>query len=1136
MPADEVLAILDTALKQEVSLSDIQEVVLCQCWQGKTYSQIAESFGYDDDYIRDVGFRLWQTLSRALGEKVTKSNFQSVLRRRQSSPEGSVDVPVHQPLQPHRRSSRRPKLLRATAPIAAPAIASKRQDWGEAIDVSIFYGRTTELTTLSKWIVEDRCRLVSVVGMGGIGKTALSIKLAEQVQEQFEYLVWRSLRNTPLIEDILTDLLQVLSDQQATLPKDLEAHVTQLIQHLRDSRCLIVLDNAETILRAGDSTGHYREGYEAYGEVLKRVGEAFHQSCCVLVSREKFKEVTLLEGEKLPIRSFQLAGLRPAAAQQIFAAKGNFSGSEADWSELVEHYAGNPLALKIVAPTIQEFFESDVAKFLAYLRQGSLVFDDIRSLLDRQFNRLSDLEKQVMYWLAINREWTSLSELQADIVSSQNLVEVLHSLLRRSLIHKNAIGFTQQPVVMQYMTERLIEQVSTEITTGNINLLASHALLKAQAKDYIRDGQGRMILQPLIEKLSAHLGTNQDIERQLRQLLIKLQAAPFGGYAGGNILNLLRHLNSDLSGYDLSGLTIWQAYLQDITLHQVNFAEADLSKSVFAETFGSILSVAFSPDGKLLATSDTNGEIRLWQLAERCGGAEPFGKLLLSYQGHSSWTLSVIFSPDGRTLASSSVDQTVKLWDVDTGKCRKVFQGHDNWVWSVAFSPDGRTLASSSFDQTVKLWDVDTGKCLRTFQGHTSRVWSVAFSPDGRTLASSSFDQTVKLWDIVTGQCLRTLQEQAHFSWSCAFSPDGVTLASISKDHAVKLWNIETGSYKMLQGHTSWVLSVTFSPDGSKLATGSNDHTVKSWDARTGKCLRTLAGHTNRVWSVAFSPDGVTLASSSEDQTVKIWNTQTGQCLRTRQGYTSRISSVAFSPDGKTLASGSEDRTVKLWDTHTGKCLKRLLGHSSWVWCVIFSPDGYILASSSEDGTVRMWDVSSGECLRTLNGHSSAVSSVAFSPDGRTLASSSVDQTVKLWDASTGECVRTLRGHSNWVHTVSFSPNGQLLASSSEDQTIRLWDASSGKCLQILHGHGNRVFSVAFNPDDQMLASGSQDETIRIWDTKLAKCVKTLRAERPYEGMNINSVKGLTTAQRSTLKALGAVEDELSARTSRLVS
>jgi hypothetical protein len=221
------------------------------------------------------------------------------------------------------------------------------------------------------------------------------------------------------------------------------------------------------------------------------------------------------------------------------------------------YYAGNPLALKIVAAAIQDFFDSNVANFLELLRQGTFVFKDIRNLLKRQFNRLSDLEKEVMFWLAIEREPVSFAELRADFVSSvssSEILEALASLLRRSLIVKTPNGFCQEPVVMEYITEYLIERVCAEITTRETVILKNHALIKATTKDHIRETQVSLILKPIGDRLLATFLTNSSLEKHLTQFLSTLKDKSLLeiGYAGGNILNLLRQIEADRNGYDLS--------------------------------------------------------------------------------------------------------------------------------------------------------------------------------------------------------------------------------------------------------------------------------------------------------------------------------------------------------------------------------------------------------------------------------------------------------------------------------------------------------------------------------------------------------------------------------------------------------
>src|SRR4028118_2182188 len=209
-------------------------------------------------------------------------------------------------------------------PTVQPTLAVKRhQDWGEAVDVSVFYGRTEELNTLDQWIVNERCRLVALLGMGGIGKTTLSIKLAQQIQDEFEYVIWRSIRNAPPLQEILADIIKFLSNQQETdLPETVGGRISRALDYLRSKRCLIVLDNAESILQGGDHAGEYREGYEDYGELIRRVGGTSHQSCLVLTSREKPKEVASSEGETPAVRSLQLTGLKAVEGEEIFKVKG----------------------------------------------------------------------------------------------------------------------------------------------------------------------------------------------------------------------------------------------------------------------------------------------------------------------------------------------------------------------------------------------------------------------------------------------------------------------------------------------------------------------------------------------------------------------------------------------------------------------------------------------------------------------------------------------------------------------------------------------------------------------------------------------------------------------------------------------
>ncbi|GFE70033.1 NB-ARC domain-containing protein [Chroococcus sp. FPU101] len=1181
MNFEDALAIVDQVLAPR-SLNKVQQIVLEHSWQGLSYGEIANITDYDEGYLKDTGAKLWQTLSDVFGKKVTKQNLQLTVQYYYKKQQVSSKV----------------------VSLISPSSQRLIQDWGEAIDTSIFYGRNLELTTLSQWIVDDQCRLIAILGMGGIGKTTLSVKVAELVQKNFQFLIWRSLRHAPSFDELATELILFLSRQkEIQIPPTTEGKTTRLLNYLRQSRCLLILDNFESILQSGSQTGQYQDHYLGYQNWLQAIAQTRHQSCVLLTSREKPQEVRIHEGVSLPVRSLQLQGLSVAEGQELFFAKGCFSYDQRDWQDIFEHYAGNPLALKMVAAAVQELFDGDTSELLSCMRAGRLNFADIHELLERQFERLSDVEQQVMYWLSINREPVTAKELENDLVSpviAQQLFGALQSLKQRSLIERQDKQWLLQPVVMEYTTTRLVIAITQEIIQNRAELLQNYALMKAHTKDYIRQAQIYFIVEPVINRLLMALGNYETIAQHLKTIVRSLQQSGLRqpGYAGGNILNLLLQMQLDLSHDDFSGLSIWQAHLQDAKLHHVNFTQCDFSRSVFAQSFSGVLAVAFSPDGKIAATGNANCEVHCWQVSDR--------QRLLTLSGHTGWVRKVVFSPDGQFLASSSEDQTIKLWRMSDGQCLYTFTEHTDSTYGLDFSPDGQFLASCGNDCTIRIWQINNGTCQGILTGHTAGILTVNFSPDGQFLASSGFDNTIRLWDVAHQQCIRIITEHRHWVGGVQFSPDGKRLVSASCDNTVRVWQVDTGEcLAILSDHSQWVWKAVWSPDGTKIASGGEDQTIRIWDSRTGDCLHILQGHKSRVWSLDFSPDSQTLVSASEDQTIRFWQVSTGHCSASIQGYTNWVKAIAFSPcgrilatghkdrmlrvwsvedhqtiweikahtrgipaiafhpDGQILASGSEDKTVKLWNIKNRINVQTLKGHTDEVWSVSFHPDGKILASSSHDQTIKLWEIQSGQCiktltghsdriptvtfnpqgtllasgsddhtiklwdinqghLKTLSGHSARVGAIAFSPDGQWLVSASLDQTIRLWEIPSGQCIRSFTGHQGWVMSVVFFPDGQKIASASCDQTIKIWNVSTGYCINTLDGHKNWIWGLAISPDGSYLASASEDETIKMWQTQTETCVSVLRAKQPYEGMQFDQVTGLTLAQTTMLKVLGA--------------
>lgn len=469
MTDEEAFALVTAAIAPQ-SLSELQIAVLRGAWNKQSYHKISQELNHEYSYIKDVGAGLWQMLTQELEIGVTKLNLQDVLKQ---------------------------YALQKQTCDRAGALPRDRVDWGEAVDVSEFCGRQAQLATLEQWVMQDCCRLIAIAGIGGIGKTMLVTQLTQQLADtgQFDIVVWRSLRQAPPFVDFLTELMCAI-DPDRTLPQSLDAMMRQLLVQLRSCRCLLVLDNVETVFSSKKLVGTYRRGYENYGWLFQQLGESQHQSSILLTSREIPTEVAISSSPTAPIRLLRLEPVSIEEGETILASKGlTIAAQQPQVQELIERYQGNPLALKMVAELLKDLFDCNIAAFLA---QETLLFKDIRDLLAQQFDRLSWSEEQVMYWLAIDREAVTAEQLQADLplVSVTKLRDALMSLVRRSLIEKikststnsdaltslDSVSYTQKPAVMEYVIERSIEQITHEVKQAQSDRLKSHALLKVQTQ------------------------------------------------------------------------------------------------------------------------------------------------------------------------------------------------------------------------------------------------------------------------------------------------------------------------------------------------------------------------------------------------------------------------------------------------------------------------------------------------------------------------------------------------------------------------------------------------------------------------------------------------------------------------------
>ena len=546
-------ALIKTEMLLGQGLTGIQELVFRQAWEGKSYECMADLAGYDCGYLKDVGSKLWRSLSEAIGQKATKSNFRGLIERHQYRQEIKSDSKPEIETFPNK--------YRNVPANGAP-----------------FYDRSVELTTLSQWILQDRCRLIAILGLGGIGKTALAATLATQLCDRFEFVIWRSLRNAPVPAELLRCLLEEVAcdTSNGDFPTAIDTQIERLLLHLRQHRCLIVLDSFESILQGNRMRGRYLTDHEEYGQLLRRLANNRHQSCLLLTSRERPTGLSLLADPCGATHILRLKGLSLEACQHLLGDR-MLQRSAQETERIVERYDGNPLALKIATANIHAFFAGNISSFL---QQDTAIFGDLWDLLDRQFERLCLLERHLMYWLALREGNTTLAELRAGLSSTiplHALLGVLDSLRGRSLIETKPAGIGQPKIVMEYVTIRLIDRCSCEILDRSPEVLAWQLFPSIQTGDRPHQARAVSLLQLIAVQLLAALGGVTSTENHLNDLLEQTRNAPSlaTGYAAANILELLAHLKGvpgDRSSTHLQSSTASTQATEQISQVQVEAA------------------------------------------------------------------------------------------------------------------------------------------------------------------------------------------------------------------------------------------------------------------------------------------------------------------------------------------------------------------------------------------------------------------------------------------------------------------------------------------------------------------------------------------------------------------------------------
>ncbi len=468
MDIAEVLKLADELIfaKSGEHIYYLQKAILEGTFQGQTYAKIAEATHSSEGHVRDIGSDLWKILSKGFGEEITKRNFRAILKKAKfdnfSSAIGKVgrDYVAINNLNICQEKARSPK--ESQNPQQTPK--QPHIDLGDAPEISRFYNspsddkftsRTPQLSTLETSILQDSCRLIALLGISGIGKTTLSLHLINQIKTQFDYVIYRSLRFSPTLDVTLTNLLQIFSPQ-TEIPPNIDTKISQIINHLRNNRCLIVFDDVQMLFSSGESAGKYKSDCEDYQLFFKLIAEVSHQSCLLLNSWEKPREIERLEKDYQPVRSFVLGSLG-VAAQEIL--RENKLADEERWSTLIDIYQGNPLWLELTATLIRELFGGRVAEFLQC--EMPILDESLQFQLSQQFQRLTQAELAIMTHLANQPQPLPLSQFLNQMpLSPSELVNGVRSLRNRFLLEvieeKEITLFSLNPVLKQYVKTRYL--------------------------------------------------------------------------------------------------------------------------------------------------------------------------------------------------------------------------------------------------------------------------------------------------------------------------------------------------------------------------------------------------------------------------------------------------------------------------------------------------------------------------------------------------------------------------------------------------------------------------------------------------------------------------------------------------------
>lgn len=975
-----------------------------------------------------------------------------------------------------------------------------QDDWADAPELGPLVGRDAETRRLVRWIRDESARLIAICGLrgagkthlvtslrpgggraGGQGKTSLSLAVAEMAAAGYDRITWRRLLNAPTIHELVQ---QIVGRDGTMIPESAsqEMLTEALLDYLRRRRTLLILDNFESVLlETRPEAADKIPAVDPFVELVLAAALGRHDSCILITSRVVPAEIAKRHGPNRPVRLFEVGGIEPEFTRELVDADNILIGTEHDWTELNLAYSGNPLALDLAARHVRDIYGGEIRRFLD---QGRLDFTDVATLIGWHIDRLSERERELATWLAINRAPSPLETLQEDVAGheSKRLVpSTLQALGRKLPLEASSQGFSLQPVLIESLTQRHAERAATELIEGRPGVhLHTVPLLKAIANEPVRQAHQRFVLDEVVASLADDPVGRTPL--QILSAIVQTNEWPRQTYALGSIVNLvLRSLGGQLGDLGPIAGPIRQA---DFTVGDVR--NTDLSAATFTDC---------------------------------------------SFNGAFGGTLALAFDDADRVWASGT-DGCVRAWSTKTGALEYEYQVSDKWVRALSFSHDGALMVTAGDDTQVRLAPPGQADDAMVLTDHTDWVLAAQFGRGGHLVTMG--EETLRLWDLAADEPrLLVLAPHERRMRDVAVDQSGDYLVSVANDRRALVIGIPSGTVEHTHTHTTELRRVALLPGEDKFVTGGQDGRLRQWQKGAPRPNWAADHHHARVSALAISRDGKVGISGCADGYVQVWDPHTGALLRTLAQHDGVVQAIDTSSDSRLAVTGGEDQIVRTWDLETGSLERSFTGYSNAVWSVNHWPS-VGLVSSHEDGTVRLWSSElqqpsvlsagrpalryatkrarttawhpsssslfiggdEGSVLRVGNatsrweGHSGRITQIEVIDETR-IVSASGDGTLRVWDVTANETVHLLTCDRSGQNSLSVAPSSHTVWTGGDDAVLRAFNFDDGE-LKASLSIGARIWSVAVSDDEARVAVATSSGVVHVVDTQRAQVVAEL--------------------------------------------